>query len=84
MSAPNTVQRLGFGLLGSLLAGGLLLSACVTPEGRTHTRGKAVLRHPDGGGPARLRDRAADRSSRAGRPGCGLGGPRARGLGLRP
>ncbi|MCB5179481.1 hypothetical protein [Streptomyces antimicrobicus] len=80
MSAPNTAQRLGLGLLGSLLAGGLLLATCVTPEGRSQARGKAVLRHPEGGGgPAHLRDRPADRSSRAGRPDCGLGGGHPRG-----
>ncbi|MFF3675497.1 hypothetical protein ACFYYS_16060 [Streptomyces sp. NPDC002120] len=33
MSATNASQRLGFGILGALLAGGLLLAACAAPDG---------------------------------------------------
>ncbi|MER6199228.1 hypothetical protein ABT234_17915 [Streptomyces sp. NPDC001586] len=33
MSATNASQRLGFGILGGLLAGGLLLAACAVPDG---------------------------------------------------
>ncbi|MFE3554576.1 hypothetical protein ACFXKW_06850 [Streptomyces sp. NPDC059193] len=34
MSATNASKRLGFGLLGALLAGGLLMAACAAPDGR--------------------------------------------------
>ncbi|MFB7466065.1 hypothetical protein ACFCZ1_21630 [Streptomyces sp. NPDC056224] len=34
MSASNASKQLGFGFLGALLAGGLLLAACVAPDGR--------------------------------------------------
>ncbi|MEV6570711.1 hypothetical protein [Streptomyces sp. NPDC051577] len=36
MSATNASERLGFGLLGAVLASGLLLAACAAPEGRAH------------------------------------------------
>ncbi|MEU9148638.1 hypothetical protein [Streptomyces sp. NPDC048349] len=39
MSATNAPQRLGFGLLGALLAGGLLLAACAVPDGRASPPG---------------------------------------------
>uniref|UniRef100_A0AAU2JVZ9 Uncharacterized protein n=1 Tax=Streptomyces sp. NBC_00049 TaxID=2903617 RepID=A0AAU2JVZ9_9ACTN len=44
----NASQRLGFGLLGALLAGGLLLAACAVPEGRGRAEDPrdALLRHP--------------------------------------
>ncbi|MCJ0873374.1 hypothetical protein [Streptomyces sp. AP-93] len=31
-------KRIGLGLLGALLAGGLLLAACAAPEGRAHAK----------------------------------------------
>ncbi|MFD7626494.1 hypothetical protein ACFV7Q_10675 [Streptomyces sp. NPDC059851] len=34
MSASNAAERLGLGLLGALLAGGLLIAACTAPDGR--------------------------------------------------
>ncbi|MFF5443937.1 hypothetical protein [Streptomyces sp. NPDC012888] len=34
MSAMNTAKRLGLGLIGALLAGGLLVAACAAPEDR--------------------------------------------------
>ncbi|MCY0918867.1 hypothetical protein OS965_11855 [Streptomyces sp. H27-G5] len=48
MSATNASKRLGFGLLGAVLASGLLLAACAVPEGRAHDgdTGEAVSRHP--------------------------------------
>ncbi|WP_327255956.1 alginate lyase family protein [Streptomyces sp. NBC_01244] len=41
-------KRLGLGLVGALLAGGLLLAACAAPEGRAHAKdpGDVVFRHP--------------------------------------
>ncbi|MFE4636094.1 hypothetical protein ACFRJ1_22325 [Streptomyces sp. NPDC056773] len=44
----STSKRLGLGLVGALLAGGLLLAVCAAPEGRAHGRdpGQAVFRHP--------------------------------------
>nr|WSX49048.1 hypothetical protein OG409_08855 [Streptomyces sp. NBC_00974] len=41
-------KRLGLGIVGALLAGGLLLAACAAPEGRAHAgaRGDMVFRHP--------------------------------------
>lgn len=41
-------ERLGLGILGALLAGGLLLAACAAPEGRAQTKGPGdvVFRHP--------------------------------------
>ncbi|GGZ56244.1 hypothetical protein [Streptomyces subrutilus] len=33
MSDLNAPKRLGFGLLGAVLAGGLLVAACAAPEG---------------------------------------------------
>ncbi|MEU9236912.1 hypothetical protein [Streptomyces subrutilus] len=39
MSATNASQRLGFGLLGALLAGGLLLAACAAPDDRASPSG---------------------------------------------
>ncbi|NXY97842.1 hypothetical protein HYE82_26410 [Streptomyces sp. BR123] len=42
MSASSTAERLGLGLLGALLAGGLLLAACVVPDGRSD----GARRHP--------------------------------------
>ncbi|MFE9631927.1 hypothetical protein [Streptomyces sp. NPDC006463] len=46
MSATNASKRLGFGFLGALLAGGLLLAACVAPDdgGRSEGQGDVVLR----------------------------------------
>ncbi|MEU9084171.1 hypothetical protein [Streptomyces sp. NPDC048357] len=43
MSATNASQRLGFGILGALLAGGLLLAACAAPDGpaRAEEEGRA-------------------------------------------
>ncbi|MEU9159706.1 hypothetical protein AB0D29_05375 [Streptomyces sp. NPDC048424] len=43
MSATNASQRLGFGILGALLAGGLLLAACAVPDGpaRADEEGRA-------------------------------------------
>ncbi|MEU6863199.1 hypothetical protein ABZ924_08005 [Streptomyces sp. NPDC046876] len=41
MSALHAPQRLGLGLLGALLAAGLLVAACASPEGRAGTG-----RHP--------------------------------------
>ncbi|MFK0236989.1 hypothetical protein [Streptomyces vinaceus] len=38
MPSSNASQRLGFALLGALLAAGLLLAVCVTPEGRASAR----------------------------------------------
>lgn len=44
----STSKRLGLGLVGALLAGGLLLAACAAPEGRAHAKdpGDVVFRHP--------------------------------------
>ncbi|MFZ3493663.1 alginate lyase family protein [Streptomyces sp. 5.8] len=44
----STSKRLGLGLVGALLAGGLLLAACAAPEGRAHAGdpGDVVFRHP--------------------------------------
>ncbi|MGW6710709.1 alginate lyase family protein [Streptomyces sp. NPDC054956] len=41
-------KRLGLGIIGALLAGGLLLAACAAPEGRAHAKdpGDVVFRHP--------------------------------------
>lgn len=41
-------KRLGLGIVGALLAGGLLLAACAAPEGRaqSHAPGDVVFRHP--------------------------------------
>ncbi|MFE2285423.1 alginate lyase family protein [Streptomyces sp. NPDC059443] len=41
-------KRLGLGIVGALLAGGLLLAACAAPEGRAHakTPDEVVFRHP--------------------------------------
>ncbi|MET9606563.1 hypothetical protein ABZZ17_16035 [Streptomyces sp. NPDC006512] len=46
-STANASQRLGLGLLGALLAGGLLLAACSAPDDHTraHEPGDAVLPH---------------------------------------
>ncbi|MFI5668216.1 hypothetical protein [Streptomyces sp. NPDC051704] len=38
MSTSNASQRLGFALLGALLAAGLLLAACAAPDGRASAR----------------------------------------------
>ncbi|MER6390707.1 hypothetical protein ACFXEL_26015 [Streptomyces sp. NPDC059382] len=48
MSATNASKRLGFGLLGAVLAGGLLLAACAVPDGRARVgdSGETVSRHP--------------------------------------
>ncbi|MGP3689290.1 hypothetical protein ACTVZO_32090 [Streptomyces sp. IBSNAI002] len=40
MSATNASKRLGFGLLGALLAGGLLMAACAAPDGRASPSAK--------------------------------------------
>ncbi|MFG2981637.1 hypothetical protein ACGFYQ_10315 [Streptomyces sp. NPDC048258] len=55
MSATNAPQRLGFGLLGALLAGGLLLAACAAPDGgaRAEDPGDAVFREDAPGGDGR-------------------------------
>ncbi|MGW7460107.1 hypothetical protein [Streptomyces sp. NPDC054797] len=45
MSATNTSQRLGFGLVGALLAGGLLLAACAAPDGPPRS-GDVLVHHP--------------------------------------
>ncbi|MFC9297627.1 hypothetical protein ACFTWH_26875 [Streptomyces sp. NPDC057011] len=45
MSATNASKRLGLGLLGALLASGLLVAACAVPDGR------APATEPGGGGP---------------------------------
>ncbi|MFF8267842.1 hypothetical protein ACF059_10630 [Streptomyces sp. NPDC016562] len=45
MSATNASQRLGFGLVGALLAGGLLLAACAVPDGRPRS-GDVLVHHP--------------------------------------
>ncbi|MEW2416072.1 hypothetical protein AB0953_20455 [Streptomyces sp. NPDC046866] len=42
MSALHAPQRLGLGLVGALLAAGLLVAACACPEGRSGTG----RRHP--------------------------------------
>ncbi|MFD9306538.1 hypothetical protein ACFWCB_28415 [Streptomyces sp. NPDC060048] len=41
-------KRIGLGIVGALLAGGLLIAACAAPEGRAHARslGDAGSRHP--------------------------------------
>ncbi|MEU2392769.1 hypothetical protein [Streptomyces sp. NPDC007369] len=44
MSASNAAERLGLGLLGALLAGGLLIAACAVPDGRA---ADPARRHPD-------------------------------------
>ncbi|MCX4528870.1 MULTISPECIES: hypothetical protein [unclassified Streptomyces] len=36
MSAKNASKQLGIGLVGALLAAGLLLAACAVPDGRAH------------------------------------------------
>ncbi|MEV7418669.1 alginate lyase family protein [Streptomyces sp. NPDC089919] len=49
MSAQNATKRLGLGLLGALLAAGLLLAACAAPDGRDHPGTAAtdvVFHHP--------------------------------------
>ncbi|MGI5446255.1 hypothetical protein ACQEVM_10940 [Streptomyces sp. CA-243310] len=48
MSATNASKRLGFGLLGAVLASGLLLAACAVPQGRARVgdSGEAVSRRP--------------------------------------
>ncbi|MET9883043.1 hypothetical protein ABZZ20_07715 [Streptomyces sp. NPDC006430] len=48
MSATNASERLGLGLLGALLAGGLLLAVCAAPDGRARGAdpGDAGPRHP--------------------------------------
>ncbi|MER7763835.1 alginate lyase family protein [Streptomyces sp. NPDC097619] len=48
MSAQNASKRFGLGLLGGLLAAGLLLAACAAPQGRAHTKSvtDVVFRHP--------------------------------------
>ncbi|MFD9338830.1 hypothetical protein ACFWBF_31240 [Streptomyces sp. NPDC060028] len=48
MSDKNASKRLCLGILGALLAGGLLLASCAAPEGRAHakTPADAVFRHP--------------------------------------
>ncbi|UUU39141.1 hypothetical protein [Streptomyces sp. NBC_00162] len=48
MAASNASKRLGFGLLGALLAAGLLRAACAGPDGQAHGKdpGELVLRHP--------------------------------------
>lgn len=45
---PSASERLGLGIVGALLAGGLLLAACAAPEGRAHVKaqGDTVFRHP--------------------------------------
>ncbi|MFE2147841.1 hypothetical protein ACFXA3_40005 [Streptomyces sp. NPDC059456] len=51
MSASNASQRLGFALLGALLAAGLLLAACAVPQGpvRVGKPGEAAFRAPAAG-----------------------------------
>ncbi|WP_328787974.1 MULTISPECIES: alginate lyase family protein [unclassified Streptomyces] len=41
----NASKRVGFAVVGALLAGGLLLAACAAPEGR-HRAGDVVFHHP--------------------------------------
>ncbi|KPI00762.1 hypothetical protein OV450_5044 [Actinobacteria bacterium OV450] len=50
MSASNASQRLGFALLGALLAAGLLLAACAVPQGPARDRkpGDAAFHAPGG------------------------------------
>ncbi|MER5931033.1 hypothetical protein [Streptomyces sp. NPDC002054] len=38
MSARNAAKRIGLGLIGALLAGGLLVAACVAPDSHSHAR----------------------------------------------
>ncbi|WP_158709918.1 hypothetical protein [Streptomyces katrae] len=54
MSASNASTRLVFGLLGALLAAGLLLAVCAAPEGRADARfpADATLREAGAGHPA--------------------------------
>ncbi|WP_327417418.1 hypothetical protein [Streptomyces sp. NBC_01233] len=54
MPATNASQRLGFGILGALLAGGLLLAACAAPDGRTRAddASRAPSKAARGPGPA--------------------------------
>ncbi|MFD4864068.1 hypothetical protein [Streptomyces sp. NPDC058412] len=54
MSATNASQRLGFGILGGLLAGGLLLAACAVPDGpaRPDEEGRAPSKTARGPAPA--------------------------------
>ncbi|MFI5981898.1 alginate lyase family protein [Streptomyces sp. NPDC051555] len=44
----NASKRLGLGLVGALLASGLLLAACAAPDGQAHAKkpGDVVFRHP--------------------------------------
>ncbi|MFD9353514.1 hypothetical protein [Streptomyces sp. NPDC060031] len=48
MSDKNASKRLCLGILGALLAGGLLLASCAAPEGRARAKTPAdvVFRHP--------------------------------------
>ncbi|MEV8532588.1 hypothetical protein [Streptomyces sp. NPDC051211] len=48
MSALNTAKRIALGLVGALLAGGLLLAARAAPDSRAHGRhpGEVDVRHP--------------------------------------
>ncbi|MCY0928811.1 hypothetical protein OTB20_21885 [Streptomyces sp. H27-H1] len=39
-------ERLGLGILGALLAGGLLLAACAAPEAQAEGPGEVVFHHP--------------------------------------
>ncbi|MGW7063964.1 hypothetical protein ACWGHM_36425 [Streptomyces sp. NPDC054904] len=51
LNAANASKRLGLGLLGALLAGGLLLAACSVPDDRTHTPDPGDVVLPHRGGP---------------------------------
>ncbi|MBT2408406.1 MULTISPECIES: hypothetical protein [unclassified Streptomyces] len=47
-NASNASKQLGLGVVGALLAGGLLLAACAVPEGQVRAKhpGDAVFRPP--------------------------------------
>ncbi|MEU9300092.1 hypothetical protein [Streptomyces sp. NPDC048269] len=68
MSATNAPQRLGFGLLGALLAGGLLLAACAAPDGGAPAEdpGGRALREDAPGGDGRAVRGPKDGGGRAG------------------
>ncbi|AXE23724.1 hypothetical protein C0216_09830 [Streptomyces globosus] len=52
MSESNAPQRLGIGLLGAVLAAGLLVAACAAPEDAPHRTGAPGGTAPRGPAPA--------------------------------
>ncbi|MEV4194013.1 hypothetical protein [Streptomyces toxytricini] len=52
MSESNAPQRLGIGLLGAVLAAGLLVAACAAPEEAPHRTGPPGGAAPRGPAPA--------------------------------